>query len=161
MNFTMNNRKLLTVFAFIFILSGIQSFKAQDNCIAIAINEYCPSNIPGSGYPDAFGELSDWVEIKCNFSSSVTLAGYYLSNDRNNLYKWQFPTQKPFELGSGQVRLVWLSGRNTVVTNSLGENEYHANFTLDQCKNQWLIITSAAGVIRDSVYVRATKGGDS
>lgn len=153
-------RKLLLVFGLLCFI-GAENLKAQNNCIAIAINEYCPANIPNNGFPDAYGELSDWVELKCNFTSSVSLNGYYLSNDRNNLFKWAFPSE--FVMTPGGVRLVWLSGRNTAVT-TIGGREYHANFTLEQCKNQWLIVSrynNGVGVVSDSVFVRNTMGGDS
>src|SRR5688500_5133037 len=114
----MTFRKLLLVFGFFFILGVGQEAKSQDNCIAIAINEYCTSNLPGvsGSITDAFGEHSDWVELKCNFSSSVSLNGYYLSNDRNNLYKWAFPSS--FTMGSGTYKMIRLSGRNTVKNNT-------------------------------------------
>jgi gliding motility-associated-like protein len=151
-------RKLLLVFGMICFLSLNVQVKAQNNCIAIAINEYCASNIPNNGLTDAFGELSDWVELKCNFSNSVSLSGYYLSNDRNNLFKWAFPND--FIMGSGGIKMVWLSGRNTSVVTP-GGKEYHANFTLDQCKGQWLILATSTGVVRDSVFVRPAMGGHS
>src|SRR5690349_8496610 len=118
----MNTRKLILVFGFFFLLSS--KFVAQDNCLPIAINEYCAADIPGvaAAYPDAFGEFSDWVELKCNFTSSVSLAGYYLSNDRNNLFKWAFPSS--FKLAPGTVQVVRMSGRNTVKNGV----EYHTNF---------------------------------
>ncbi|NBQ47834.1 MAG: hypothetical protein EBU33_05190, partial [Sphingobacteriia bacterium] len=151
-------RKLILVFGIFCLLGFQQGLQAQDNCIAIAINEYCPANIPNNGLTDYYGEFSDWVELKCQFSSSVSLQNYYLSNDRNNLFKWAFP--KNFVMAPGQLKLVWLSGRNTTV-NTAGGTEYHANFTLEQCKNQWLIISNSAGVVRDSVFVRNTMGGHS
>lgn len=154
----MNFKSLITVLGFLAVLGFAPVAKAQNNCIAISINEYCASNIPNNGFADAFGELSDWVELKCNFTNSVSLASYYLSNDRNNLFKWKFPAD--FVMMPGSIRLVWLSGRNTVVTTP-GGKEVHANFTLEQCRNQWLILSNSAGVVRDSVYVRSTMGGHS
>lgn len=154
----MKFRSLVLVFAVFCLFGFTQNSKAQNNCIAIAINEYCPANIPSNGLPDAFGELSDWVELKCNFSGSVSLASYYLSNDRNNLFKWKFPAD--FVMTPGTIRLIWLSGRNTVVTTS-GGKEVHAGFTLEQCKQQWIILSNGAGVVQDSVYVRSAMGGHS
>jgi gliding motility-associated-like protein len=147
-------RKLSLVFGILFVFTFGNRLRAQTNCIAIAINEYCASNIPANGYADAYGEFTDWVELKCNFTSNVSLAGYYLSNDRNNLYKWAFPSS--FVMAPGGLKLIFLSGRNTVKN-----GEYHANFTLEQCRNQWLIVSTSTGVIRDSVFVRPTKGGHS
>ncbi len=151
----MGTRKLFLVFGFFFLLSS--RIVAQDNCIPIAINEYCASDIPSvaAASPDVFGEFSDWVELKCNFTSSVSLALYYLSNDRNNLFKWAFPSS--FTIAPGAVKMVRLSGRNTIKNGV----EYHTNFTLEQCKNQWIILSTSSGVIRDSVFVMPAKGGHS
>lgn len=154
----MNFRSLVLVLGLFLALGFAQNGKAQNNCIAVAINEYCPSNIPNNGYTDAFGDLSDWVELKCNFTGSVSLANYYLSNDRNNLFKWRFPSD--FIMNPGEIKLIILSGRNTQKITA-GGREVHANFTLEQCKNQWIILSNSAGVIRDSVFVRNTMGGHS
>lgn len=144
-------RKLLLVFAFLFILSLSKNIKAQPTpSIGIVLNEYCVTNVTGP--VDNFGVYSDWVEIANVQSYSVTLANYFLSNDRNNLKKWAFPAS--FNLDVGGLGVVWLSGKNGVFNGN-----YHANFTIDQCKNQWLILSTAQGVVRDSVFVQQTKAG--
>ncbi|MGZ3883676.1 MAG: CotH kinase family protein, partial [Bacteroidia bacterium] len=38
---------------------------------------------------------------------------------------------------------------------------WHTNFTMDQCKNQWLMLVRSNGVIADSVYVKRTKADDT
>lgn len=116
----------------------------------IVLNEYSASNT--SGPVDAFGSPSDWVEIHNPNTFSVSLQSYFLSNDPINLYKWQFPQN--FVIPGGGLAVIWLSGRNTVKN-----GEYHANFTLEQCKNQWLILSTDAGTVRDSVFVQHTMAG--
>ncbi|MDO9001613.1 MAG: gliding motility-associated C-terminal domain-containing protein [Bacteroidota bacterium] len=143
----MLKRKLFLVFGLLLVLSSLTTLKAQSN-VAIVLNEYSASNF--SGVIDNYGNQSDWVEIYNAHTSSVTLNGYWLSNDRNNLKKWAFPST--FTMSSGSYKAVWLSGKNKTV----GSN-YHTNFTLDQCKNQWLILTTAQGVVRDSIFVQRTK----
>ncbi len=146
----MIKRKLLLVFVILFVLSGIQTIKAQTPNIAIALNEYCVSNTTGPA--DNYGQLSDWVEIYNAHTSSVSLAGYYLSNDRFNLKKWQFPNN--YTIPFKGYAVVWLSGKNNNLNGNL-----HTNFTVDQSKDQWLIISTAQGAIRDSVFVQRTKAG--
>lgn len=109
------------------VLGFLAHLKAQESNVAILLNEYCATNIQGPA--DNYGQLSDWVEIRNAHTSSVTLNGYYLSNDRNNLFKWPFPAN--FNLGVNELGVVWLSGRGTS-----DKNGYHANFALDQCKSQ-------------------------
>jgi gliding motility-associated-like protein len=116
--------------------------------VPILLNEYSASNVTGP--TDNFGQHSDWVEILNNHSEAISFGDYYLSNDRNNLYKWKFPSS--FKLNPGQLKVVWLSGRNV----SSGDN-FHANFTLEQCREEWLILSTSAGKVRDSVYVQRTQ----
>ncbi len=135
---------LLCTAVFVFLSGKISAQSAID----IYISEYSASNITGP--TDNYGEHSDWIEIQSTHSGSVSLANHYLSNDPNDLYKWRFPND--FTLGTNQLKVVWLSGRDEVKS-----GHYHANFTLDQCKGQWLIISTSAGVPRDSIFVRPTQ----
>jgi len=119
----------------------------------IILNEYSASN---GGTPlDSYGSASDWVEITTTQSPSVTLAGYFLSNDKFNLFKWKFPSN--FTITANGYRIVWLTGKNLVTP----AGEVHANFDLTQCKSQWLILSTSNGVIRDSIFVQKTQLGHS
>ena len=139
------------VFGFFFILHGSKTIFAQTT-FPIILNEYNVSNVP-NGYADEKGALNDYVEIFCNHTASISLKDFYLSNDRNNLLKWKFPNNFP-AIQPGNYYLVWLSGKNT----NDGTN-FHANFTIEQCKKQWLILSSSAGTVYDSVLVQPTKAG--
>lgn len=57
--------------------------------IKIHINEIMASN--QSAYADEFGEYEDWVELYNAGESVVDLAGFYLSDDRNDPGKWLIP----------------------------------------------------------------------
>ncbi|MCC6371628.1 MAG: gliding motility-associated C-terminal domain-containing protein [Bacteroidia bacterium] len=145
----MINSKLFLLIGFLITFGFNQKINGQSQ-VAIVLNEYSASNTTGPA--DNFGVLSDWVELYNPQPSQVSLSGYYLSNDRFNLFKWKFPSG--FTLASGEIKVIWLSGRNVNVSGGL-----HTNFTLDQCKNQWLILSTSAGVVRDSVFVQKTKAG--
>lgn len=149
----MMNKKFSLFFAVLLVLTGAKNALAQPG-VAVALNEYCVSNIGPNGNLDNFSERSDWVELYNNFTGPVNLSNYYLSNDPTNLFKWQFPTA--YVINPNQHRVIWLTGRN--VSSSLG---VHTNFTIDQCKNQWLILSNSNGVIMDSIFVRHTKAGHS
>lgn len=133
-------RLLPVIAAFCLVFHG--TGKCQN--IDIFISEYSTANI--NGPTDNYGEHSDWVEIRSTFSSSVSLAGYYLSDDPNNRLKWKFPAN--FWLQPNEVKVVWLTGRDEVVGDFV-----HANFSLDQCKKQWLVLSTSADVPRDCTYV--------
>lgn len=144
--------KLALVFGIFFIFNVTQTSKAQSPTYPIVFNEYCVSNTP-AGHTDEKGVLNDYVELYNNHTSAISLSGFYLSNDRNNLAKWKFPSNYP-QIQVSSYTIIWLSGKNT----STGGN-FHTNFTIEQCKNQWIILSNASGVVYDSVFVRATKAG--
>ncbi len=141
---------LIVLFVVLFFTQTKAQFASNQGII---LNEYSASN---AGAPlDSYGAASDWVELTTTQSSNVSLAGYYLSNDRYNLYKWKFPST--FTMAPGAYKAVWLTGKNIVTTGG----EVHASFDLQQCKNQWLILTAPGGVVRDSIFVRKTQLGHS
>lgn len=54
----------------------------------VVINEFMATN--QSTIADANGEYEDWIELKNNLSSPVSLLGTYLTDDPANLQKWAF-----------------------------------------------------------------------
>jgi gliding motility-associated-like protein len=147
----MVSRRISLLLGVILMFTGAGSLRAQSQ-IAIVLNEYSASNVTGP--TDDYGQHSDWVEIRNAHTFSVALGGHWLSNDKNNAFKWQIPSG--FNMQPGDLKVIWLSGRGTS-----GGGQYHANFTLEQCKEQWLILSTPAGVVRDSVLVQKTKADHS
>src|SRR3989304_10497185 len=70
----------LIVFLFNFDISNSQ----------IIINEIMATNASILIETDYYN-FPDWVEIHNKGASGVALAGYYLSDDKNELMKWQLP----------------------------------------------------------------------
>ncbi len=148
----MQKFKGLLIFSFLACFFNIQTGYSQ-SAVAICLNEYQVTNTTNSNL-DNYAEPSDWVELYNNFTGTVSLNGYYLSNDRTNLKKWKFPST--FTMGIGAYAVVWMSGRNeTKIVN--GYHNMHTNFKIDQCKKQWIILTAPNGVVRDSIFVQRTK----
>jgi hypothetical protein len=140
---------------FLFFLAiFINSARSQ-----IVINEVNCSNV--SGQTDGFGKYSDYVEIyNATPGFSLSLDNYYLTNDITNLYKWKFPnglSLGPASSASAWM-VVWCTGRNLKEPGPTGR--WHTNFDIEQCKNQWLIL-SYLGVIKDSLFVKRTKPDDT
>jgi len=54
------------------------------------ITEFMASN--DETLPDDDGEYSDWIEIHNPGDSSVSLAGWHVTDDEDNKTKWQFPS---------------------------------------------------------------------
>lgn len=55
----------------------------------IAINELLASN--STIAMDANDEYDDWIELYNNTDSSISLSGYYLSDDDSDIMQWSFP----------------------------------------------------------------------
>ncbi len=72
---------------------------------------------------DADGDSSDWIEIANLGDETIDLAGWYLTDNRNRLDKWQFPTTV---LEPGEYLVVFASTKDRAVP---GE-ELHTNFAL-------------------------------
>ena len=102
---------------------------------------------------DADGDREEWVELK-NFSGQpVSLLGYFLSDDGDDLYKWALPD---VTLQPGECKVVFLSGKNRT------DGELHANFRLADDENDILFTClngmrteslSLAGVVKENVSV--------
>lgn len=63
------------------------------------------------GYTDEFGDDVDWIEIHNYSNDSVLLSQYYLSDNPDNLDKWQFPNTY---LGSKEIFTICASGRENM-----------------------------------------------
>ena len=70
---------------------------------------------------DAYGDHSDWVELVNVGNTAVSLKGYYLSDEEDDLEKWAFPD---VELAPGAYLVVFLTGKASV------GNELHASFSV-------------------------------
>jgi hypothetical protein len=131
--------KILRKSIFVLICTlTLHSLKGQ-----VVINEFSCSNL--SQFIDNHNDYNDWIELYNTGSSTINLAGYYLSDDSVTVFKWQIPsgiTISPF----GFLRF-WASGRNEVSGTS-----YHTNFTLKQTKNnhEWVILSNSLGAIVDA-----------
>ncbi|WP_425396206.1 lamin tail domain-containing protein [Aeoliella sp.] len=70
---------------------------------------------------DEDGEFTDWIEINNRGDQSIDLAGWYLTDDEENLTKWQFPSHP---LQAGEYLVVFASGKDRGVSG----NQFHTNF---------------------------------
>ena len=89
----------------------------------LRITEFVASN--DEGLQDYDGDSSDWVEIYNTGTTSVDLAGLYLTDNGNNKTKWQFPVGSG-SIAPGGYRIVFASSKNTIKPNG----EVHTSFTL-------------------------------
>ncbi len=85
----------------------------------IAINEFMASNTTTAADQD--GEFDDWIELYNNGEEAVDLGGWFLSDNPNNIPKWEVPTGTIIP-GKGYL-IVWAD------ENGMQEG-LHANFKL-------------------------------
>lgn len=127
------------------------SMTVMDKTDPIHLNEALKVNT--LSLVDGDGDREEWVELK-NFSSQpVSLLGYFLSDDENDLYQFALPD---VTLEPGACRVVFLSGKNRT------EGEIHANFGLSDDENDLFLTCldgmrtetlSLAGLTRENLSV--------
>ncbi|MHC4546752.1 MAG: lamin tail domain-containing protein, partial [Planctomycetota bacterium] len=125
----------------------------------IVINEFMASNT--SQPPLEEGELldgdgisSDWIEIYNPTDTAVNLDGWYLTNSKSNLTKWQFPNGLQIE--PGEFLIVFASNKkleenpgNYPYLDSLGY--CHTNFNLEQ-NGDYLALVAPDGITISHEY---------
>ncbi|MCH2064922.1 MAG: lamin tail domain-containing protein [Roseibacillus sp.] len=115
----------------------------QEEAFAIAvldpsfrINEFVASN--GTGRQDEDGDFPDWIELYNEQESTLNLDGWFLTDDPDELTKWQFP---PVEVSPNGYLLIVASGKDRAVA---GE-ELHTNFELSSV-GDYLALVKPDGV---------------
>jgi gliding motility-associated-like protein len=127
-------------------------FSCQFVYAQLMINEYSCSNI--STITDNFGDTPDWVELYNAGSSAVNLAGFRLSDNKNNPSKWAFPAG--VSINAGSLLKVYASGKNSVAGSNI-----HTNFKLTQTKPEELVFSDPSGAIIDSMTLKPTQANHS
>lgn len=85
------------------------------------ISEFMASN--SNSLVDEDGDNSDWIEIENRGDAAIDLAGWHLTDEPDNLNKWEFPS---VVLGAGEFLIVFASNKDRAVAGS----QLHADFEL-------------------------------
>ena len=102
----------------------------------VVINEFLASNLITA--PDQGGDYGDWIELYNPTENSVSLSGYYLSDDIDNLNKWEFPQDDSlFNLPADGYVILWADGEPEQGLN-------HVSFNLDK-NGEEIVITAPDG----------------
>ncbi|MGA3142742.1 MAG: CotH kinase family protein [Verrucomicrobiota bacterium] len=126
----MKNFSSLSLLAAAIFLSPLAAFSASTNLTwqAVGISEFMATN--QSTVLDADGDPSGWIEIFNPTANDVSLSGWSLTDDTNNLRQWLFPNVVIPDAGdangSDNFLVVFASGKNR--TNNTAE--LHTNFKL-------------------------------
>ena len=114
----------------------------QSEVVDVDLNELLAIN--DSINTDAAGEYEDWLELYNLQPEPVILDGYYLTDKRDNLTKWQFPLTG-IEIPSGGFLLIWCDedqGQDT---------DLHTNFKLSGYGEFLALVAPDGSTIIDSL----------
>ncbi len=93
----------------------------SDTNSLVVINEFLASN--DSTLLDQDDDSSDWIELYNSTESTVDLDGWFLTDNPDNLEKWEFPS---VQILPNEYFLIFASGKNRRDPDS----ELHTNFQL-------------------------------
>lgn len=113
----------------------------------IVINEFVASADSSGGVADPAGGYPDWLELYNNTDVSVSLEGFYLSNDRDFLKHWTFPPGTQIEAGA--YLIVWAD-------RDVQENGLHADFKLNKDSGQIFLSHEDLSIVDSVNYADQT-----
>ena len=87
----------------------------------IIVSEFLADNV--TGLKDEDDSRQDWIELYNTGAETVSLSGWWLSDDATNKAKWMFPN---VSIAPGGTVFVWASGKNRRVVGQ----PLHTNFSL-------------------------------
>jgi hypothetical protein len=106
---------------------------------SVVINEFVASN--RRSLTDGDGNTSDWIELFNGAARSVSLNGWCLTDDEDNLRKWPFPPETV--LPAGAYLVVFASGQSAA-DHIDDEGNLHTNFALDR-DGEYLALVHPSG----------------
>ena len=107
----------------------------------LAINELVASNNEDSGIMDPFGGSDDWIELFNNSAEEIDLTNFYLSDDSNDLFKWNFPLGT--SILPGEFLIIWADKEEH-------QEGIHTNFKLSK-SGESLFLLHEDGTLIDSL----------
>lgn len=111
----------ITIIFMIVCMVCIKNFKEKQGFQNLYFSEVVTSN---GSYADTDGEYSDWIEIGFEGNKKINLAGYYLSDSKEEIFRWKFPD---VEMQPGEFLVIFASGKDKVTESG----ELHTGFKLD------------------------------
>lgn len=81
---------------------------------------------------DGDGQYSDWIEVYNPTTETLSLSGYYLTDDATKLTKWKFPVTASAVVAPGGYLVVFASGKATNTVPYVDRRGYiHTSFKLN------------------------------
>lgn len=107
----------------------------------VVINEFVASNDSIGGQADPDGGYPDWIELYNTTDRTLDLSGIFVSDDLDNLGKWEFPTGTT--MGTDSYLILWAD-------NDLDQTGLHVAFKLSK-GGESIYISNSDGSLIDSV----------
>jgi hypothetical protein len=111
---------------------------------SVRINEFMAGN--EESIRDDDGHHSDWIELYNAGDSTVSLAGWYLSDNPEQLTKWRIPSG--ISMTARSYLLIWASGNDR--TNAAAA--LHTNFKLSKSAGSSLLLVQSDGATIVSAF---------
>jgi len=108
----------------------------------IVINEFMASNQNTAADQD--GDFDDWIELYNKGNEDVDISGFYLSDDVQNLAKYEIPNNTI--LASDEYLIIWADEDGS-------QDDYHANFKLSRSGETIFLLDSDTTIIDRITYV--------
>jgi len=101
----------------------------------LVINEFMANNETTAA--DENGEFDDWIELYNNGNQPISLSGYFLSDDNNNLDKWALPDTI---IEANNYLVIWADKDEK-------QGSLHTNFKLSASGESIYLVSSSGNVI--------------
>ena len=111
----------------------------------LVINEFMASNDATAADQD--GEFDDWIELYNNGNSAIDLSGYFLSDDADNLMKWEFPAGT--SIAANSYLIIWADDDE-------GQDGLHTTFKLSAAAESVILVNPAGDIVDEVSYVEQT-----
>jgi len=107
----------------------------------MVINEFVASNDSIGGEADPNGGYPDWIEFYNTTDRTLDLSGIFVSDDKDNLRKWEFPIGT--SINQDDYVVVWAD-------NDLQQDGLHASFKLSK-GGESIYLSNGDGSMIDSI----------
>ncbi|MFC1764054.1 lamin tail domain-containing protein [Planctomycetota bacterium] len=107
----------------------------------LVINEIMANNTQTLEDPEEPGEFPDWIELYHAGAHAINLGGMYLTDDLQNLTKWQIPAQ--VTISAGQYLVFFADDNGT-------QGNHHTNFKLRDTGESLALIDTDGKTVLDS-----------